>query len=548
MSPREGLRATSGELFQEGAAAAGDDDVSHLRSAARGGAFTFAGLILNAIFSFGFIALVSHTLPQGSAGGFFEAMSLWTIASTVAVLGADVGLVRTIPWARSQSPRHLRWLVYIASSPVIAVSLVLAIGVFVAAPEIANLIVNARLQSATTSQLRFLAPLIPFGGLSTVLLTGARVWTTTQSVSVQYILVPVLRCVMLGLFAAASITAFNVAFSWGLPVFVGAVGSIVVMGRLVHRDHAAPPSAVGSDAVSEFGRGTLGRRDLGIIAKHFWNFAAPRSVEGTLLVLIAWLNVVLVGALASPRQAAPYAGATRYVILGGFALQAIGIVVAPQVSRLSHREDRKATLQLYQASTVWVVIAAFPPLLTLAAFAPTFMGLLGRGYRIGAPALALLSLSMLANASTGSNAMFLLMSGRSRQNLVVTAVSLATNLTLNLLLIPTHGLNGAAVAWAASTVLTAVVMGALVWRSLRLQPFCPAYGLALTAALVCFGLPGLILRFTLGSSLVVFVVFGVFACLAYAGLLFRYRGLLQLDVFLRSRLRASNAGEIAGTI
>jgi O-antigen/teichoic acid export membrane protein len=501
------------------------EDSADLQKTARGGVFSLVGLILNAVFGFGFIAIVSHSMPQASAGGFFEAVALWTIASTIAVLGADVGLVRTLPAARRSGPNATRRLFRLACGPVALASVLLAIAVLAAAPEIARLIVSQSLVAATTSQLRLLAPLIPFGALTTVLMTGTRAWRTGPSVSVQYILVPTIRPLILGVFAATGVTAVGVAFAWGLPVLLGGI----VSGFVVYW-------AIRSDEES-FRSSTLEgpKPATASLSRRFWSFAAPRSVEGVLLILLSWFDVVLVGALASPRQAAPYAGAMRYVIMGAFALQAIGLVVAPRVSYLTQQQhDQSATSQLYRVSTVWVVLGSFPPLLTLAVFAPTFMSVLGHGYRIGATALSILALGMLTNTATGSNAMFLLMSGRSTINLTVTALSLVTNLTLNFLLIPHLGLTGAAIAFSASFAITSFAMAAFLLRTLGLHPLCRIYGVAILGSVVCFGVPGLVLRLTVGASFVVFGLFAAGSIAAYGLFLYRFRDALRLDLFRTS--------------
>lgn len=493
--------------------------------------YSLVGLVLNAVFGFGFIDLVSHSLPQASAGGFFEAMAIWTIASTIAVLGADVGLVRAIPAARLQSPLQTKQLLRIACVPVTVVSVVMSVVLFVAAPEIARLIVTHRIEAATTEQLRLLAPLVPFGALTTAVLTGTRAWRTGPSVTVQYVLVPAIRPVVLGVFAAVGITALRVALAWGAPVLFGALASALVMLWAIRGDEASFGSGHGGGSDEVPGAAPRAAGDRRALSKRFWSFAAPRSVEGVLLVLLSWIDVVLVGALASPRQAAPYAGAMRYVIMGAFALQAIGVVVAPRVSDLTQRDRYQATSDLYRVSTVWVVIGSFPPLLTLAVFAPTFMSVLGNGYRIGATALTILALGMMTNTATGSNAMFVLMSGRSTVNLVVTALSLVTNLTLNVLLIPHLGLVGAAVAFAASIALTSLFLAVSLLRALRLHPLCRTYGLAVFAAVACFGAPALVLRLTVGTSLLVFGTFAAGSIVAYALFLFVFREPLQLQLF-----------------
>ena len=67
--------------------------------------------------------------------------------------------------------------------------------------------------------------------------------------------------------------------------------------------------------------------------------------------------------------------------------------------------------------------------------------------------------------------MLLLMGGRSTLSLVNNLVALATNIVLNLALIPSMGLRGAALAWSASLVLTNLLPTLEVHHTMGYHPY-----------------------------------------------------------------------------
>jgi O-antigen/teichoic acid export membrane protein len=93
--------------------------------------------------------------------------------------------------------------------------------------------------------------------------------------------------------------------------------------------------------------------------------------------------------------------------------------------------------------------------------------------------------------------------------------SLAVNIGLNLLLIPSWGMTGAAVAWAASIVVNNTAALLEVRHLLRLRPFGPGYWAVAAASVSCFGILGLLLRAALGNTATAFVLTCVIGGLAY---------------------------------
>jgi O-antigen/teichoic acid export membrane protein len=93
------------------------------------------------------------------------------------------------------------------------------------------------------------------------------------------------------------------------------------------------------------------------------------------------------------------------------------------------------------------------------------------------------------------------MGGRSDLILWDSAAAFAANILLNLLLIPTHGMIGAAIAWAASIFgmnLLAVVQVGRVWQ---IHPLGRPLALITCSSVLFYGVLGLVLSHLFGRSL-----------------------------------------------
>ncbi len=514
-------RAVQGEVRRE------------VQGLARAGSFSFVGLVANAALTFLFMLLVSRTLDQLAAGAVFEAVAVFTTASMIATAGANVGLMRSLPQYRRRSARDVRRSVLVAVLPTLLIGASAAAALYLAAPSVSQALVHrAAMRPETTAQIRVLAPTIPAAAILYVLLWGDRAWGMTASVGIQYIVVPFVRiAVFLGLLAVG-MTAFRATVAWGIPFLVGLLMTVAVLSVHLADRRATLPGVEPEPRPLSFLRH----------ASTFWRFAAPRSIEGILLVFLTGFDIVLVGVIGNPRLAAVYTIASRYIMLCGFGLQAIVVAIPTRISDLMHTGRALQARELYRVATWWTIGMSWPPAFALAIYAPTFMGIFGPGYRAGSTTLVVLTVGIVATSATGPGGAVLLMSGKSSANLLSTAVAVGVNVPLNFLLIPVLGATGAAVAWSVSMLITNLVQMLFLRRMFRFHAFGREFTLiASTCAGIFLGV-GVVTRLVLGGSVLSLLVYAAVSLLLYGAVLHRFRGLLRVDSFA-SIVRGSVAGE-----
>src|SRR5207248_1840851 len=170
-----------------------------------------------------------------------------------------------------------------------------------------------------------------------------------------------------------------------------------------------------------------------------------------------------------------------------------------------------------------------PVYLVCAIFAPVLMSVFGPGFAAGRTALLILSLGMLPLVGSGNNKIVLLMGGGSGWNLFSAGLALSVNVGLNLILIPRLGINGAALAWAASILIDNVVITAVVWKSLGIHPFGRAYDLSILATVACFGVVPLAVRLTVGPTVTGLAVGVLLGGAAYIVTVIRLRHSLRVS-------------------
>lgn len=326
-----------------------------------------------------------------------------------------------------------------------------------------------------------------------------------------------LQIIFVWLAVALGAGAVGLALSWAIPILVAFAASFYWFIRLERFNRIGT-----SDAVP----------DIGLLQtfSEFWSFTLPRSVASIFRVAMQWLDVILVGAIMTPRDAAVYAVTTRLLQFGLIIANSIGEAAQPMFSSLLAANDEEGTRSLYQTATGWQIIMSWPPYLAIAIFSPALLAFFGAEFPEGAIAATILAVGALVVSALGPVDMLLLMAGKSTWSLWNTMAALSTNVVLLVVLVPRFGLEGAALAWAAGRIVGKVLPFLEVAGHLKIHPFGQGWRRAATSALLAFGALGLAMRIAFGVSFMVVFIYGLIAVALYLMLLYRYRQDLNLGV------------------
>ncbi|MGZ2411030.1 O-antigen/teichoic acid export membrane protein [Sphingomonas sp. F9_3S_D5_B_2] len=212
--------------------------------------------------------------------------------------------------------------------------------------------------------------------------------------------------------------------------------------------------------------GALALTALGI---HVWRvFATTREAQRDYRGWTTWLTVslpllvivmaqelmnqfevILLGYLASAREAGLFAAASRLANLTPFALVALAAVSAPLIAADYERQDWARLYRVVSLTArLGLAFAVFTSVL-LASVGISILRLFGPDFEAAYPALAILLISGLVNAFTGVVAYLLTLTGSERVALVFFGASMFVSLGVNLTLIPRFGIVGAAIASAS---------------------------------------------------------------------------------------------------
>jgi O-antigen/teichoic acid export membrane protein len=492
-----------------------------LERLARRGTANLVGAIATGLCTFGLTVVIARRVPQVEVGVFFSTTSLFLVAITVGQLGTQTALVYFVARSRvAGRAAHSDAYVGIALRAVLTVAGLMALAMLLFARPLAEATSPGHVAAATTF-FRVLAPFIPAAALELALLAATRGLGSMRATTfIEQIGRPAAQLVLVTA-ATALATTTALGLAWSVAYLPAAFAAWLSWRRRRARQLVAPP---GDDDQPS--------------ARRFWAFALPRALTSMLQVLMQRFDIVLVGALAGATDAAVYAAATRFVVVGQLATNAFTTATQPQLAARLASDDTASATELYRASTAWLVLVTWPMYFTMIVFAKPLLLVFGHSYTTGDTTIVLIACSMLVSTGVGVVDTVLAMGGRTSWNLGNAALALTVNIGLDVLLIPRHGILGAAIGWAVAIVVRNVAAVLQLALRLGVHPFARPTWTAAGLTAICYFAILVLVRGMLGGTLLAACVGVLVGTVLYVAGLWLLRDPLRLTAL--SALRRAN--------
>jgi len=484
---------------------------------ARGGGLNLLGQVCSQVAMLGVTVLLARRLGRDDLGRYAQAFAFLSLLGLLSLSGFRAGLTRFVAvHLAERDPGALRGTVRLGIALTTGVAGVLALALCPAAPWLAGSVFH---DAHLTLPLRAVALALPAATFTDSALAATQGFRTMKPFAlVGLVFEPLARvggsaALLVAGAGLRGVMAALVASNLAAAVLAGAA-----LRRLM-RSAPATAAAVGPGsgrAARHRARPTYNVGELLGFSMVSWG----ASLASTGLI---WGDTILIGALRSSAEVGVYNVATRLVTLATFVMPAINGALGPRIADLYHRGQRDSLRRAYSVATSWILRLSLPAFIVLLAFPDELLRLFGKGFRAGAAVTVVLAGGKLVDAATGPCGLALNMSGRPLWSMVDNLAVLVLNVLLNLWLIPSRGIAGAAVAWAVALGTVNLARVVQVWAFMHMLPFdlgalkgALAGAGALAAGLLArhwLGPPGTVTTAALGLTLVVVVYLALLAAL-----------------------------------
>lgn len=221
--------------------------------------------------------------------------------------------------------------------------------------------------------------------------------------------------------------------------------------------------------------------DLRRVVSYCW----PLSVNNLVIMLYGNVGVLLLGAFRPEAEVGVYRVYIYVVLMLVLVKTSFSQIYKPVAAEVISVGDRSNILELHRRVSKWMLIISLLFSLGMFLLGLDVLALLLPGEYMQAPAALLILIAARALAAAiGLQGMTLEAYGNTRLSMLNALLLLGVNVGLGRLLIPTHGVLGAAVALAAAIAVATVAELAEVYIIHRVHPFSGAYFRGLVVGVV----------------------------------------------------------------
>src|SRR5262245_21237470 len=411
--------------------------------------------------------------------------------STIGLLGADWIVMRQGSYFHGigDLPR-LRRTIHVALVLAGVGLSVLGIALFVAADEIADGLLH---DPTIAPLLRLSAVVVPVIGVRQVLVYGTQAFKRMADAALnRNILQPALRLAFVG----AALFIHPSPFS----AYVGlVVAEFVLLLAAVSTLHRRLPLLGPIDDVNT--------KELISGALPAWGSRLANQSRQQIFPII-------LGALATISGSAIFVAANRISMAPASILNTMNqvfIVMASDLFLRNHRDEMSAVLK---GCAKLSFVLGFPLFVLMVAFPRELLSIFGGGFESGSEALVVLAFGVLFQFGTGPVSSTLIVIGRPKLAFLDVVIALVLEIALAVLLIPSLGVLGAAIARTGGSILNNGLCLIQVWRIMRVTPYKPDFWKPIAAGIVAGIVSGLALAWVdptreVAAAALVVIVTGV---------------------------------------
>jgi O-antigen/teichoic acid export membrane protein len=420
---------------------------SHVADLLRGASIAGVLKAASAILSFGLSVVLGRVLGADAAGVYFLALTIAMIAATIGRVGLDSVVIRLIAGHASAN----KWAdVSIVHRNAIAISLICSCLVTAILYFAADFLADTVFSDATLAgPIRVMAVAVVPLSLS-VLISRALLGLSRIRDSILVF----------------SILPYGVALcgTWGLARTWGVDGAIVayviaVTAALAYGWTAWRRALAGCSSAHQ-------PQQVESPAKELLESGALLLIGALLQLLMTMSGTLMLGVWADKTDVSLFAVAWRTAALITFVLLAVKTIAQPKFAELFARREMQSLAATANKATLLMTVWAAPVFLVFLTAPEFVMSAFGSDFADGAATLQILSVGQFVNVAAGSVGVLLVMSGHEREYRNVQIIAACVVLVLNVMLIPSHGAVGAAIAATSALIVQNILFGYFVWAKL----------------------------------------------------------------------------------
>lgn len=463
-----------------------------LRKIAKGAGFVLIGTLIGRAFGYGSRMIIARFLGANDYGLISLAFAGMSIFATLSLVGMLQGITRYVSFYKGKDDKgKIRGTITSSLKITLPLSLFFTFILFYKADWIS---IHVFHDVGLTPILRIFSIGIPFWVLAKSLLSGIIGFQDMKyPVFVEHVFQNALKFGGIVILVALGFGVLGAAWGWVIGIIVMPFLAFYFLERKIFPVFNTKVKAVPME-------------------KELFFFSFPLMLGGIAGMVIHWMDTLMLGYFSTSTEVGIYNAALPTAQMINAIPGAFAGIFFSVISELYARDKLEDLRNIYSAVTKWMLLIIFPVFLLIVLFSDKIIEILfGAEYVAGATALMILTSGFLIVASVGPVTAILQTYGKTKIVMIASYIGAGMNFSLNFLLIPIYGINGAAIATAASLAFIHIFSLFFVYKITKMHPFRrsllkPIFA-SIVAALVIYGLTKYVIEVSLFILIIMLFVF-----------------------------------------
>jgi len=200
-------------------------------------------------------------------------------------------------------------------------------------------------------------------------------------------------------------------------------------------------------------------------------FSIPAVFSELMFQIMSRIDAIMIGNMLDKTQVGIYIVAAQIATSTSVVLLIFNTAFTPRISHMYHNGELKELKALYCKATRVLGVVSLIGFIAIIIFSPYILKLYGAEYVIGYKVVVYRSIGQLVNAGVGSVWLMLRMTGKTMYQVYGTIAGAILNIVLNYLLIPSIGIEGAAIASMVAVIFMNLLGFLLVTKTFEVNPY-----------------------------------------------------------------------------
>ena len=380
------------------------------------------------------IMLISKLYGIGAWGSFALLLVLIQIGTIFSILGTDIVLLKNIAiFNKREDRRNIIQIILRVLIIVIITNLITILIFFMNVNNIQKIFFHRNDLSELIKLAILSIPFTAFVQLISQVLRGFK--SISKHVFIEFISKYLFMISFIIIFYNIEKNNYDIIYSYLLALFI----TIIIGISWIYKNINLIGNKNNSKLKNKY--------------KDILKSSIPLFLAGSMIFIKTWIDSIMLGMYRTEYEVGIYSLVVRLAGLVSLPLMAINTIAAPKFAEYYAAKKYADFERTIRYTSKMMFFSATPILISLLIFGKFLMKLFSDEYVVGFSALVIICFGQLINVMSGSVGYIMQMTGEEKTFQLITTFTVIIGVILNYYLIPTHGIEGAALATAITTMI-----------------------------------------------------------------------------------------------